>query len=149
MKFTATYQIPARREKVFEAITDPSVLQRCIHGCEKMEKTGENSYDAHLKIGIGFLSSRAVAKVRLLDIKQPESCTLVIEGKGGPGFVNSTAKIFLTEREGESELSCDADAQIGGMIAALGESRIESKARQFLDDFFKKLAVEIRGGTSR
>ena len=48
----ATYAFKAPGEKVFAALVDPAILQKCIDGCEKMEKTGEDSYDAHLKIGV-------------------------------------------------------------------------------------------------
>ena len=53
MKLTGAYTIPAPREKVFAMITDPAVLQRVIDGCEKMVKTGEHSYNAHLNLRWG------------------------------------------------------------------------------------------------
>ena len=96
MKLAATYTLAAPRDKVFAAITDPAVLQRCIDGCEQMVKTSEDSYDAHLKIGVAGLKGSYVGKVQLKDKKLPESYTLVIEGKGGPGFVKGTAQIQLT-----------------------------------------------------
>ena len=143
MKFTAVYKIPAAREKVFNAITDPAVLQRCIEGSEKMVKTSEDSYDAHLKIGLAGMKGSYVGKVQLKDVKPPESYTLIISGKGGPGFVNGTAKISLVETNAETELNCDADTQVGGLIAAIGSRLIEAAAKRMADDFFKKLAVEV------
>ena len=143
MKFTAVYKIAAPRGKVFNAITDPAVLQHCIEGCEKMVKTSEDSYDAHLKIGLAGMKGSYVGKVQLKDVKPPESYTLIISGKGGPGFVNGTAKISLVEKNGETELNCDADTQVGGLIAAIGSRLIEAAAKRMADDFFKKLAVEV------
>src|SRR6058998_1798750 len=124
MKLSGTYTLAAPRDKVFAAITDPAVLQRAIDGCEKMVKTGEDSYDAHLKLGVAGLKGSYVGKVQLKDKKPPESYTLVIEGKGGPGFVKGTAKITLSEKVGGTELRCDADAQVGGLIAAVGSRLI-------------------------
>ena len=143
MKFTAVCIIPAPREKVFQAITDPVVLQRCIEGCEKMVKTSEDSYDAHLKIGLAGMKGSYVGKIQLKDVTPPESYTLIMSGKGGPGFVNGTAKISLVEKNGEAELNCDADTQVGGLIAAIGSRLIEAAAKRMADDFFKKLAVEV------
>ena len=57
-----------------------------------MEKTGEDSYDAWLKIGVAGLKGRYAGKVRIQEKKPPESFTLQAEGKGGPGWV---------ERDGE------------------------------------------------
>ena len=144
MKLTATHLLPAPREKVFAAITDPAVLQRVIDGCEKMVQTGEGSYDAHLKIGIAGLKGSYVGKVQLKDLNAPESYTLLIEGKGGPGFVKGAAKIHLADKAGQTELRCEADAQVGGMIAALGSRLIEPVAKKMMDDFFRKFSEVLK-----
>lgn len=144
MKLAATYQLAAPREQVFTAITDPAVLQRCIDGCEKMVKTGEGSYDAHLKIGMAGMKGSYVGKVQIKDLKAPESYTLVIEGKGGPGFVKGAAQIALREKGGQTELSCNADAQVGGLIAAIGSRLIEVSAKKMMDEFFKKFGECVR-----
>ena len=144
MKLAAHYTLPAPREKVFAAITDPAILQRVIDGCEKMVKTGENSYDAHLRIGIAGLKGSYVGKVQIKDLQAPESYTLLIEGKGGPGFVKGTAKVVLAEKGDATELQCDADAQVGGMIAALGSRLIEPAAKRMMDEFFRKLGEVVK-----
>ncbi len=134
--------IAAPRDKAFALITDPTVLQRCIAGCEKMELTSENTYDAHLKIGIAGLKGSYVGKVQLKDKRVPDSYTLLMEGKGGPGFVKGTAYLQLSDKGTQTEIRCDADAQVGGMIAAIGSRLVEAIAKKMMDDFFKKIAEE-------
>src|SRR6058998_3669452 len=116
MKLSAAYTVAAPRERVFTSITDPVVLQRCIDGCEKMVKTAEGNYDAHLKIGVAGLKGNYIGKVQLRDLKAPESYTLLLEGKGGPGFVKGTARIQLGDKGEQTELRCDAEVQVGGLI---------------------------------
>ena len=139
-----TYQLAAPREKVFAAITDPAVLQRVIDGCEKMVQTGHDSYDAHLRIGVAGLKGNYVGKVQLKDLNAPESYTLVIEGKGVPGFVKGVAKIQLSDKAGQTELVCAADVQVGGMIAAVGSRLIEAAGKKMMDEFFRKFAGELQ-----
>ena len=146
MKLSGTYEINALRDKVFAAITDPNVLQRCIEGCEKMVKTSENSYDAHLRLGVAGIKGNYVGKVQLQDVKAPESYTLIMEGKGAPGFVKGTAKISLADKGEQTELHYDADAQVGGMIAAIGSRLVEAIAKKMADDFFKKFAQQVANG---
>ena len=134
--------IAAPRDKAFALITDPTVLQRCIAGCEKMELTSEDTYDAHLKIGIAGLKGSYVGKVQLKDKRVPDSYTLLMEGKGGPGFVKGTAYLQLSDKGTQTEIRCDADAQVGGMIAAIGSRLVEAIAKKMMDDFFKKIAEE-------
>jgi carbon monoxide dehydrogenase subunit G len=82
--------------------------------------------------------------VQIKDLNAPESYTLVIEGKGGPGFVKGTATIVLAEKEGHTELRCEADAQVGGLIAAIGSRLIEVTARKMMDDFFRRLGQQLQ-----
>lgn len=142
MKFSAEYPVAAPPEKVFALITDPAVLQRCISGCEKMERTGEDSYNVQLKIGIAGLKGSYAGKVQLKDKKLPESYTLVMEGKGGPGFVKGTAHIRLENKAGQTLIHCEAEAQVGGMIAAIGSRLVDAVGKKQMDEFFKKFAEE-------
>jgi len=144
MKLSGTYLLQAPRDKVFAAVTDPNILQRAIPGCEKMVKTAEDSYDAHLKLGLAGIKGNYTGKVHLKDIKAPESYTLIMEGKGAPGFVKGTAKIQLADKGNQTELRYDSDAQVGGMIAAIGSRLIEAAAKKLSDDFFKKFAEQLQ-----
>ena len=145
MKLSTTHHIKAPRPKVYAAITDPAVLQRCIEGCEKLVRIDEDFYDAHLQLGLAGIKGNYVGKLQLKDKKLPESYTLVMEGKGATGFVRSTARIRLIEKDQETDLYCEADAQVGGPIAAIGSRLIEAAAKKMTDDFFKKFAQIVEG----
>jgi carbon monoxide dehydrogenase subunit G len=143
MNLSGTYAVFAPSDKVYAALTDPVVLQRLIDGCEKMVPTGHDSYDAHLKIGFAGMKSHAVVKIQLKDRQPPESFALLIEGRAVPGFVKGTAHIQLSGKDGRTEIQCDADAQVGGLIAAVGSRLIEAAARRMLDEFFRKFGEQI------
>ncbi len=143
MKFAGTYEIAAPRETVFGAITDPAVLQRCIEGCEKMVKTADDTYETQLKLGLAGLKGTYTGKVQLSDQQPPESYTLKLEGKGAPGFVKGTARMRLVDKNGKTELLCEADVQVGGMIAAIGSRLIEAAGRKMMDGFFRKFGEVV------
>ena len=145
MKLSARYAFNAPREKVFSALVDPAVLQKCIDGCEKMEKTGEDSYDAHLKIGVAGIKGSYVGKVVIEDKNEPESFSLRVEGKGVPGWVKGTAKLQISPNAEGSELQCDSEGQVGGVIAAVGSRLIEAVGKKMQDEFFRKLAEQLGG----
>ncbi|MGA8655397.1 MAG: carbon monoxide dehydrogenase subunit G [Chthoniobacterales bacterium] len=145
MKLSATYAFKGPQEKVFAALLDPAVLQKCIDGCEKMEKTGEDSYDVHLKIGVAGIKGSYVGKIRIEEKKPPESFTLAAEGKGSPGWVKGAAKIQISPKEAGSELRCEADGQVGGVIAAVGSRLVDAAAKKMLNEFFRKLGEQIGG----
>jgi len=87
MKIEGTQELHTPRERVYAALTDPQVLQRCIPGCESLEKTGDDSYAVTIKAGIGAIKGIFKGNVRLEDMRAPEHYRIVVDGKGGPGFV--------------------------------------------------------------
>ena len=140
MIIQGTCNVPAHPARVFEALVDPAVLQRAIPGCEKMEKTGENEYNAHLKIGIASVKGSYVGKVRLSDQQPPHKFTLHLEGKGAPGFVKGSSTIELKEAAQGTQLAYSANVQVGGLIAAVGSRVVEAAAKKLAGEFFQKFA---------
>jgi len=145
MKLAATYVFRALPEKVFAALIDPAILQKCIEGCEKMEKTGEDTYDANIKIGVAGIKGSYVGKVRIEEKKPPESITLQAEGKGGPGWVKGTARIQISPEGEGSELECESEGQVGGLIAQVGSRLVEAVGKKMQDEFFRKLGKYLEG----
>jgi len=85
LKIENTLKIDAPRSRVFAALIDPAVLQKCIPGCEEMVSTGENRYNAKLTAGVGPVKGVFTATVSLQDIVAPEHYTIAVEGKGRKG----------------------------------------------------------------
>ena len=145
MKLSATYVFKALPEKVFAALIDPAILQKCIEGCEKMEKTGEDTYDANLKVGVAGIKGSYVGKIRIEEKKPPESITLQAEGKGGPGWVKGTARVQISPEGEGSELQCESEGQVGGLIAQVGSRLVEAVGKKMQDEFFRKLGKHLEG----
>ena len=83
----------------------------------------------------------------------PESCTLTVEGKGGPGFVKGTGHVQLIEQpDGKTLMKYTGDLQVGGKLASTGQRMIEtvtkSTIRQGLGDARQGIAG-ARGGPGR
>jgi len=143
MKVAATREFNVPQEKVFAALIDPAILQKCIDGCEKMEKTGEDSYDAHLKIGVAGIKGSYVGKIRVEEKKPPESFTLQVEGKGSPGWVKGKARIRILPKGEGSELQCESEGQVGGLIAQVGSRLVEAVAKKMQDEFAIKNVMAV------
>jgi carbon monoxide dehydrogenase subunit G len=144
VNLSAHYTIGRPPAQVYAALTDPAVLRRCIPGCEALTSTGEARYDATIKIGVAGLTGTYVGRAELRDPQPPHSFTLVVDGKArGPGFVRATAKIALSATDDQTRVACDADVQVGGLLAAVGSRLIEAVSRQQMDEFFRRLAGEF------
>lgn len=142
MKIEGSHKIDAPRERIFAALVNPDVLQKCIPGCEQMEKTGENQYKAKLTAGVGPVKGVFTATVSLEDIVAPEHYKLVVEGKGQPGFVKGTGELNLKDESGATEIQYTGDVNVGGLIASVGQRMIQSTANLLAGRFFKSLEAE-------
>ncbi len=78
-----------------------------------------------------------------LERAEPERLRLKLQGKGGPGFVNGTATIALAPSPKGTEFRYEADLQIGGQIARLGQRMISGVTKEMAGQFFE--AFERRG----
>jgi carbon monoxide dehydrogenase subunit G len=144
MKLSATYMVPDTREKVFAALVDPTVLIRCIPGCEEMTRVGEDIYRARLRLGIAGIKGLFTGQAEVRDRNPPASFTLHVDGKGAPGFVRGRGDIALTSVNDGTEIGCVADVQVGGMIASIGSRLVSATAKRMMDDFFGRFAAELR-----
>ncbi|MDQ3173974.1 MAG: carbon monoxide dehydrogenase subunit G [Acidobacteriota bacterium] len=144
MKIEGTHQLQAPRERVYECLTDPQVLQRCIPGCERLEKTGENSYSATIRAGVGTIKGIFTGTVKLEDMRPPEHYRIVVEGKGTPGFMKGTGDLDL-EAQGETTIiKYTGDLQVGGTIASVGQRMIQGTAKMMASQFFIALEAEAK-----
>jgi carbon monoxide dehydrogenase subunit G len=142
MKIEGTQKINAPRERIFAALTDPAVLQKCIPGCEQMEKTGENQYKAKLTAGVGPVKGVFAATVSLQDIVPPEHYKLVVEGKGQPGFAKGSGELNLKDENGATLIEYTGEVNFGGLIASVGQRMIQATANMLAGRFFKALEAE-------
>ena len=142
MKIEGTQKIDAPRERIFAALIDPAVLQKCIPGCEQMEKTGENQYSARLTAGVGPVKGVFTATVSLQDIVSPEHYKLVVEGKGQPGFVKGSGELNLKDTGSATEIQYTGEVNVGGLIASVGQRMIQATANMLAGRFFKALEAE-------
>src|SRR5918911_3600865 len=144
MKIEGTHELRAPRERVFQSLTDPAVLQRCIPGCERLERTGEDAYAATLRTGVGAIKGVFQGNVRLEEIRAPEHYRIVVEGKGQPGFLKGAGDLDLTEAAGVTTIKYAGDVQVGGTIAGVGQRMIQGAAKMMAAQFFTALEAEAQ-----
>jgi carbon monoxide dehydrogenase subunit G len=149
MEIKGAYKIAAPRQTVWAALNDPVILKKCLPGCEKLEKDGDNAFTATIKAKVGPVSAKFSGAVTLQDLDPPNGYRIVGEGKGGvAGFAKGGAKVTLTEEGGATVLAYDAEAKVGGKLAQIGSRLIDGTARKMADDFFSKFAALLTPGGS-
>ena len=143
MKLTGSYKIPTDKQTVWEALNNPDILQKCIPGCEEFKKNSDTSFTATATNKIGPFNASFTGDVELQDLNPPNSYTLVGQGNSPVGFASGEAKVTLTEEGGETLLTYDVEANVGGKIAQVGSRLIDMTAKKMADIFFGKFTDEV------
>jgi len=139
MKIEGSADIPAPREKVWAAFLDPDILAQALPGCEKLEAIGPNEYKATMKVGVAAIKGTFEGKVKLSDLEPPNRYRMTVEGSGGPGFVRGDAGMQMSDVDGGTKVSYDADVQVGGLIASVGQRMLGGVTKMMLDQFFTRM----------
>ena len=144
MKLEGRYTLPAPPEKVWALLTDPQRLAKLLPGCERLDPDGPDRFKAAVKFAIAAISGKYAGTLEFADKKPPHSMRMKLSGKGIPGFVDGEGRVELAEKNGQTELRYSGQAQVGGMIAAVGQRMIEGVARKIVDQFFADAAAELK-----
>jgi uncharacterized protein len=141
---TATMHAPAGR--VWDALNDPAVLVATIPGCERLEPTGPDSYRMTVTAGVASVRGTYSGEIALSDQHQPSSFLMVASGSGGPGTVSTSVRVTLADTtDGYTDVSYDADAVIGGMLAGVGQRMLASVAKRMAGEFFAAVDEVLAG----
>jgi carbon monoxide dehydrogenase subunit G len=144
VKISGNYTINATQTQVWTALNDIEVLARVVPGCESLAEVEENQFEGTIKIGIAGIKGVYSGKIRLEDVNPPQSYKLVAAGKGSNGVVDGVGFVELEPLEGgKTNLKYSGEAQIGGMLASVGQRLIDGASKQLIGQALKALEQQI------
>ena len=146
MDISATYIFDAPAERVWNTLMDPAALAACVPGCQSLEPTGENEYQAVVNVGVGPVRGNFTARVAITETNPFNSYRLSLSGNSNIGFGSGESVVTLEEAEGKTTVRVDSQAQAGGTVARVGQRMMESVARGLLDRFFSCLQESVGRG---
>ena len=144
MKIDGNAVLPASPADVWALLTDPTRLAHLLPGCERLDPDGPDRFKAAVKFAVAAISGNYAGTLEFVEKKPPHSLILKLDGKGLPGFVTGQGKIELASHGGDTEVHYSGEAQVGGMIAAVGQRLIEGVARKIVQQFFDSATAELR-----
>jgi carbon monoxide dehydrogenase subunit G len=143
LKVEGQYRFAASRPQVWELLIDPQALKSCMPGVQRFEEVGPDEYEVTLEVGIAAVKGTYKGKARMADKEPPQRYKLVVEGSGGPGFVKGEGILTLTEDGNETLVAVEGDAQVGGLIASVGQRLIGGVSKQMMGQFFKCMQGQL------
>lgn len=146
MNLTASYVLNAPIERAWALMMDTAAIGRCLPGCRGLQPIGGDRYEVELGIAIAAIAGSFKGTVALEDKLPPSSYTLVVDGSGRQGFVKGRARVTLAPDDQRTTIQIVAQADVGGMIARVGQRLLEGVARTTMDRFYACLGQQLEGG---
>jgi uncharacterized protein len=146
MKISGVATVHAPPARVWTALTDPAVLLATVPGCERLDPAGPGSYRFAARANLASIAGSYAGEVSVSQRQEASSLVLTVNGAGAPGTVTMRVQVRLAETAGYStELSYDADAVVGGLIAGVGQRMLSSIARRIADEFVSSVDDVLTG----
>lgn len=142
MEFSGEYRIPATQQRVWNALSDPAVLQACIAGCSQVEKISDSEMVATVVVTVGPISATFKGDVSLSNLSMPIGLTLTGQD-GAASLAKMQAQVSLAEDQNHTVLKYVATAQIDGELASVGGWLAQTVAKINADDFFAAFARHL------
>ena len=143
MELTAEYAIDAPSERVWDLLMDIDAIGRCLPGSRGLRPVGPDRYEVELGVTVAAIAGSFKGTVALEDKAPPTSYTLVIDGTGRQGFVRGRARVMIVPDGTRTRVQIAAQADVGGMIARVGQRLLEGGARTMMDRFYACLAKQV------
>lgn len=143
MEIIGTYTFDAPPARVWDLLMDTDAICGCIPGCKELKPLGDDRFSAELIVGVAAVTGQYSATVTLTEKSPPASYRLLVDANGRPGFVKGNALITLSAAGDQTTVAVTASADVGGMIARVGQRMIEGVARMTMDRFFACMAKRL------
>ena len=136
-------------ERVWDMLLDPETLKAVVPGCQSVEKVSDTHFRADVTLGIGPVTGRYRANVKLSDLDPPRAVTLSGSAEGALGFGAGEGRITLTpDGNGGTTMHYVYNAAIGGKVASIGGRLLDGATKVIIGQFFSALARQAGGGGS-
>jgi carbon monoxide dehydrogenase subunit G len=143
VKVVGSYTFEAPLQTVWNALFDAEILARTLPGCDKLEREG-NTFKGDINVRMGPVQGKFQGKVDIVDIKELESYTMVVDGRGPAGFGKATALLRVSSEGSGTRLDYDSDVQVGGKIASVGQRLIDASSRAIVKQSLESLHEQIK-----
>ena len=147
MNLSGDYKFDAPQETVWNLLMDPDVIASAIPGVDEFVPIeGEaDAWNVKAKINIATVNGAYMGTVRMSEQQPPNQYRLTVNGEGQQSIIGGTVLITLANDEANQQtlITWDAEANISGKLARVGQRVIGAAANMMSKRFFNSVAQQI------
>ena len=147
MHFDGTFSVKASRKDVFDVMTDPKQISKCMPDLQKLDVKSKEEFTVVVKAGVSFIKGDFTLNFRLVESEPPAHAKLVARGSGIGSVVDLETIIDLSDSDGGTLMKWQAEAKVGGRIASVGQRLLESQAQKIINQLFECLRHKFGTGS--
>jgi uncharacterized protein len=146
--FTEQLSVPVSIAEAWDFIWQVERVAACLPGCTGVvEKVPQKSYVAHIQDHVGPYKVGFDLDVEIGDIQPQKSIKLKASGKDPKLGTSQRVEMLVMLREDGQHmtiLDVDAEVEVLGKIATLGQFVVKRKAGDIVKQFTKNIAAELK-----
>lgn len=143
MKITGNRLMKGSRQEVWDIFQDPKALEKSFPGIDEFKEAGEDQWEATVTMGVAAIKGSYSVKIGMSDKIEPSHYKLSIEGSGKPGWVKAEGLFDLEEEGANTRVVYDLDAQVGGLVAGVGQRLLSGVAKMIFKQFFSNMEKQL------
>ena len=146
MRFEGVFTVAAPRVRVFDAVTDPDKVGRCMPDLRRLDIKQGGEFDAVVGVGVSIIRGDLSLHFRTLEKEPPTRARMAAHGTGLGSAVDLDMVTELTEVRDGTSMKWTAEASVSGKLASLGQGLIRSQAERIVKQLFDCLRGRLEQG---
>jgi carbon monoxide dehydrogenase subunit G len=147
MKISGSATVHSSPESVWAALADRDLLVRVVPGLDRLDAGSDGRRQFAVTIAIAAVSGSYAGEASVVDRAEPGLLVLHVSATGARGTVIADLTIRLAPLgDGGTQLSYEAEAEVEGAIAGIGQRMVVSIARRLAANTISAIDAALATG---
>jgi carbon monoxide dehydrogenase subunit G len=145
LEFSDAVRIDAGREELWETISDPDTLTKCVPGAESIERVSERKYTVEITRGVSHLTVSLSGEAEFVEMNPPDyvvTRATAFDSKTGSDF-DILAAMEIQEADGDAQLVYTAEVTYSGGVANISKRVLRPIVKRDINTYFQNVRDEV------
>jgi carbon monoxide dehydrogenase subunit G len=137
--------LPAPPQVVWDSLHDEDTLRATIPGCQELTQPAPNIFIGAANVGVGVIKGLYRGSLDLTEEVPYTSAKIRIETRSGHAEIRGTGSVRMEPSDGGTLVKYEGEAQITGMLAAVGQRLLPSVSKSLIQSFLRNVEQQLSG----